>query len=734
MLSGTRIAIFHDDSEIAANIARCAAEADFVVVHPASPTALEAELANPLVAAVALDLMGPRSGGFELLERVANAPARPQVIVVTALDTKTVDSLRRLGNSKGLNLRVFRKDDEASLLRSCLAELGKREVHFTTEHLDEAIERQYIHVEYQPKVPLVASEGEYAVEALCRLRHPHFGNVYPDQFIGIAEKHGSIAKLTDCVVCHAFRDLGVWRDQGLVVRLALNVSPELLKTSEWCEQFMRRCQEFGIEPDRITLEITESSSGATLDVALDVLTRLRLKGFHLSIDDFGTGFSSLATLYKLPFSELKIDKSFTFDFQKSAEARALIESTIGMAQRLGLTVVAEGVETEEVFRELRSMGCQQAQGYFISKSLPSEQVPQFFSDWDSLMKSDPICEENALPKIAIIQALLSDILNDNAEDDSTLVLSDSGNNGDLDEDSTLQLARKIPALVLQGRVAGALARCQAAIHRLEKKPDRIALKGKILQLRQLLEQDLVCKDDLELSTTNGPVRLLARRAALIGRPSTVTEVDIPVACRWFSRGEKNLRLYEEGEDWFVEDLGSTNGSSIGDRPLQPDRPYKLAFGETLIETGKQPGSSAPIALRLRRPPTCPGVIVMTLLADETRLLDAAEKNQWPSWKEDLRATWIVLNGRISLGASKNCAVVLNDCGADIAAEIWFHEGFRIAPLPGVPLVIAEANFTEEAPLPAGADLSVGSARLRIEKFLPAMPSLPKPASARAKSR
>jgi EAL domain-containing protein (putative c-di-GMP-specific phosphodiesterase class I)/CheY-like chemotaxis protein len=734
MLSGTRIAIFHDDSEIAANIARLASEATFEVVHPASPAALEAELANPLVAAVALDLMGPRSGGFELLERVANAPARPQVIVVTALDTKTVDSIRRLGDSKGLNLRVFRKDDEVSLLSSCLAELGKREVHFTAEHLDEAIERQYIHVEYQPKVPLVASEGEYAVEALCRLRHPHFGNVYPDQFIGIAEKHGLIAKLTDCVVCHGFRDLGVWRDQGVAVRLALNVSPELLKTSEWCEQFMRRCQEFAIEPDRITLEITESSSGATLDVALDVLTRLRLKGFHLSIDDFGTGFSSLAALYKLPFSELKIDKSFTFDFQKSAEARALIESTIGMAQRLGLTVVAEGVETEAVFRELRSMGCQQAQGYFISKSLPSEQVPRFFSDWDSLMKSDPIREENALPKIAIIQALLSDILNDNAEDDSTLVLSDSGNNRDLDEDSTLQLARKIPALVLKGRVAGALARCQAAIHRLERKPDRIALKGKILQLRQLLEQDLVCKDDLELSTADGPVRLLARRAALIGRPSTVKEVDIPVACRWFSRGDKNLRLYEEGEDWFVEDLGSTNGNSIGDRPLQPGRPYKLAFGETLIEIGKRAGSSAPIALRLRRPPTCPGVIVMTLLADEVRLLDAAEENQWPSWKEDLRATWVVFNGRISLGASKNCAVVLNDCGADIAAEIWFHEGFRIAPLPGVPLVIAEANFMEQAPLPSGADLSVGSARLRVEKFSPAMPSLPKHASARAKSR
>src|SRR4051812_29615696 len=381
MLCGTRIAIFHDDSEIAANIAKLASDADLVVVQPASSAALEAELSNPLVAAVVLDLMGPKNGGFELLERAANSPARPRVIVVTALDTKTVESVRRLAATKELNLRIFRKDDDPTLLRSCLAELEKRDAHFTAEHLEDAIDRQYIHVEYQPKVPLVASGKEYAVEALCRLRHPHFGNVFPDQFIPIAEKHGLIAKLTDSVVRQAFRDLAVWREQGLAVGLALNVSPELLKTTEWCEQFTKTCEELEIDHERITLEITESSAGATLEVALDVLTRLRLKGFLLSIDDFGTGFSSLATLYKLPFNELKIDKGFTFDLQKSAEARALIESTIGMAQRLGLKVVAEGVETESVFRELRAMGCQHAQGYFISKSLPAEKVPQFFADW-----------------------------------------------------------------------------------------------------------------------------------------------------------------------------------------------------------------------------------------------------------------------------------------------------------------------------------------------------------------
>src|SRR5258706_4634901 len=442
MLGGTRIAIFHDDSEIAARIAELAREADLEVVQPGTAAALEAELSNPLVAAVVVDLMGPRNGGFELLERVASAPARPLVIVVTALDTKTVDSVRRLGHSKELNLRVFRKDDEANLLRSCLAELGKREARFTPAHLEDAIGRQLIHVEYQPKVPLISDGEASAVQALCCLHHPQFGNVYPEQFIAIAEKHGLIAKLRDSVVCHAFRDLGVWRDQGLVVRLALNISPELLKTGEWCEQFMKRCQEFEIEPQKITLEITESSSGPTLDVAFDVLTLLRLKGFLLSIDDFDAGLSSLATLCQLPFNELKIDKSFTFDFQKSAEAPALIESTIGMAQRLWLKVVAEGVETEAVFRELRLMGCQDAQGYFISKSLPPKQVPRFFADWASLMQSDPICEENALPKIAIIQALLSDILTDNGGDDATLVPADLGNVGGLDGDSTLQLARK----------------------------------------------------------------------------------------------------------------------------------------------------------------------------------------------------------------------------------------------------------------------------------------------------
>ena len=478
MPSETRIAIFHDDFEVVASVAALAAEAGLETVYPASATALEVELHDPLMAAVVLDLVGPKNGGFELLERVANAPSRPQVIVVTALDPRTIDSIRRMGNTKGLKLRVFKKNGDEGELRGFLAKLEKRQVRFGAEHLADAIARQLLHVEYQPKVPLKADGEEFAVEALCRLQHPQFGNVYPEQFIAMAEKHHLIAKLTDAVVCHAFRDLAIWRNAGLLVRLALNVSPELLQTPDWCEQFMRRCAEFAIDPERITLEITESQSGATLDVALAVLTRLRLKGFTLSIDDFGTGFSSLAMLYKLPFSELKIDKSFTFDLQQSEEARALIETTIGMAQRLGLKVVAEGVESESVFRELRLMGCQHAQGYFISKSLTADKVPQFFADWNSLMKCEPIHAQNALPKIAIIQSLLSDILKHDIGEIAPL-RTDLDSPGEVGENSTLELTRKIPTLVLQGKVADALAGCQAAMRRLQSAPERAALKGKI---------------------------------------------------------------------------------------------------------------------------------------------------------------------------------------------------------------------------------------------------------------
>src|SRR3954469_24427844 len=151
MRFGARIAIYHDDSDVAAKIEALAAGDGVEFVYPSSETALEIELHDALTAAVVVDLAGPKGGGFELLERIANAPSHPLVIVITALDAKTSDSIRRLASTKGLKVRVFRKTGDEELLRVCLAELEKREVRFTAEHLSESIDKEYLSVEYQPK-------------------------------------------------------------------------------------------------------------------------------------------------------------------------------------------------------------------------------------------------------------------------------------------------------------------------------------------------------------------------------------------------------------------------------------------------------------------------------------------------------------------------------------------------------------------------------------------------------
>jgi len=706
----SKIAIFHNDPEIADRISRFAAEIGLDVIRPASPSELADLLCDPLMRAVVLDIAWPNKGGFELLESIGRSPSRPLAIIVTELDTKTVDSIRRLADAKGLKISVFKKG-RTQAIKTCLRSLLPRNTSFGARDLDEALDRQFLRVEYQPKVPFDPTVSRtYAVEALCRIGHPTFGEIRPDDFIGLAEKEGLIAKLTDAVVCQSFRDWRSWRDQGLTLRLALNVSPSLLGSAEWSESFLRRCAEFNVDAEWITLEITESASGAASAAALETLTRLRLEGVTLSIDDFGTGYSSLATLYKLPFGELKIDKSFTMDLQESSEARALIETTIGMAQRLGLKVTAEGVETQAVFHELKLMGCHDAQGYFISKSMPAKDVPQFFAQWFSLMESEPIQAgtPSGLPKIAIIQSMLDSILNEGEPNSSSDATAAS------DEDSALELTRKLPSLVLQDRPIAALASCHAAGRRLEKHQERAALKAKVLELRRILEHELICKDDIEIITATGPIRLLPRRSALIGRPSPAKTVDVAIGCRWFSRGEKNLRLFSEGMHWWVEDLGSTNGSCIGGQVLTRGQRFALPLGETLIEMGKPAEGPPPVTIRLRRPAASPNAVVMTLAADSALLAGLATENPWPSWKEDLRTTWIVFQEGITIGGSKDCAIVLDHAVADVAAEIRFNDGFWIKPRENAELIVGDVPFDEAVPLLVAANASIAGTSLRVQ--------------------
>jgi EAL domain-containing protein (putative c-di-GMP-specific phosphodiesterase class I) len=217
------------------------------------------------------------------------------------------------------------------------------------------------------------------MEALVRWKHPSHGLVYPDSFIGFAEESGAIEGLTDWVMHEAIRQMGRWRKDGLHVRTAVNVSMENLHQAGFADRVKALLRGSGVSPRDITLEITESRLMSGFPAPLENLVRLRMQGFCLSIDDFGTGHSSLVQLRDVPFTELKVDRGFVKDARHDQFIRPILEGSIGIARRLGMHSVAEGVETEDEWRLLRQIGCDYAQGYFIARPMPAAD----FSDWHS---------------------------------------------------------------------------------------------------------------------------------------------------------------------------------------------------------------------------------------------------------------------------------------------------------------------------------------------------------------
>lgn len=235
---------------------------------------------------------------------------------------------------------------------------------------------------YQPQVD-VASGKVVGVECLVRWLHPHVGLVHPEHFISVAEDHGLIDDLTHIVIDNAFAQAKIWQDNGLCLRVAVNVSMDNLAKLEFVDYLMAAVATAGIVPDGITLEVTESRLMKGLSVPLEILTRLRLKGFGLSIDDFGTGHSSLAQLRSIPFNELKVDKGFVHGIARDRTLRAIYDASLGLAKHLGMTMVAEGVEERADWDLLRSTGCDQAQGYFIAQPMTADEIPAWIITWEA---------------------------------------------------------------------------------------------------------------------------------------------------------------------------------------------------------------------------------------------------------------------------------------------------------------------------------------------------------------
>jgi len=245
--------------------------------------------------------------------------------------------------------------------------------------LQDAMKNSQLFLVYQPKIDLKSGRTT-GVESLARWRHPQYGVIPPDQFIPTAEHSGLIKPLTQWGAKIALDQCRSWQREGRPLTMAVNLSVRNLEDHQLPDQMAELLERCGVLPSQLELEITEGALMMNPRRAMEILTRLNKMGIRLSIDDFGTGYSSLAYLKKLPVQQLKIDKSFVMEMATNEEDAIIVRSTIELSHNLGLQVVAEGVETEEVLKRLVALGCDEAQGYYISRPVPPEELNRWLAE------------------------------------------------------------------------------------------------------------------------------------------------------------------------------------------------------------------------------------------------------------------------------------------------------------------------------------------------------------------
>jgi EAL domain-containing protein (putative c-di-GMP-specific phosphodiesterase class I) len=244
---------------------------------------------------------------------------------------------------------------------------------------------------YQPKVSLI--DGRLRrVEALVRWDDPELGAISPTRFVPLAEKHGLIDQLTHWGLRTTLRQWLSWCEDGLDTCLAFNISALSLDHLDFPDLVERMCRALEVPADRLVLELTEGATQPLVKL-MDTLTRFRIKGIGLAIDDFGVGYSTLMQLRQLPFTELKIDRFFIEDAPVSNDSALIVKSIIDLAHGLGLTVTAEGVETAEQLKLLRELGCDVAQGFFVARPLEPNALKGWIEEWrerwENLVDEEP---------------------------------------------------------------------------------------------------------------------------------------------------------------------------------------------------------------------------------------------------------------------------------------------------------------------------------------------------------
>ncbi|MEA2434372.1 MAG: hypothetical protein QOG54_1829 [Actinomycetota bacterium] len=325
---------------------------------------------------------------LNVAEKIREAFHHPFVVEGMALDVRVSIGISFFpGHGKDVDLLLQRADVAMYLAKAagtgCEIYTAERDQYSPSRlalvaELRRAIDDEEFILHYQPKVDLKTGQA-IVVEALVRWDHPMRGVLPPAEFIPIAEHTGLIEPLTMYVLDKSLRQVAAWRDQGIDLTVAVNMSPRNLLDLHFPDHVERLLRKWRLPPGCLQLEITESTLVHDPIRAMSILARLSQMRVDMAIDDFGTGYSSLGHLRKLPVKELKIDKSFVMNMDVDESDAVIVRSTIDLGRNLGLRVVAEGVETAAVWRQLELLGCDYAQGFYKSRPMPADQIPRWLT-------------------------------------------------------------------------------------------------------------------------------------------------------------------------------------------------------------------------------------------------------------------------------------------------------------------------------------------------------------------
>ena len=339
-----------------------------------------------------IDLVMPEMDGIEIIRYLSSINSKAQIILISGFDSGVLQSAHLLASEHSLNVvgtlqKPFRFKELNSLFQSLNIPEKREACHlcddsFTITELNNALLNNELIVYYQPKIN-THNVLQSTVEALVRWQHPRLGLILPDRFLPLAEESGLVDELTWIVLRQVVRQCKQWMLEGVNIQVSVNMSANTLKDLSLPDKLEKLLSKHGLFTSQLVLEITETALMDELITSLDILTRLRVKGIELSIDDFGTGYSSMVQLHRVPFSEIKIDRSFVSVMEHDDEAKAIVETIIMLGHKLNMKTVAEGVETADCQAQLIELGCDELQGYAFSKPVPGDQILDWLKDFQN---------------------------------------------------------------------------------------------------------------------------------------------------------------------------------------------------------------------------------------------------------------------------------------------------------------------------------------------------------------